>query len=232
MAFADIQLRDNGAGTFDISLASAAGAVTATLAATLGNATLASTATVTPAGAAITATLAATLQAATLASTATVTPAAAAITATLAATLQDATLSATATVPAVPVPITTSSGGGSNKSWRRKAKEAEGLRQAILKALGQPDPVVVPVVVEAAEAVAEAVEADWTLPQPKDYRSEQAHLAALTRAVEAATEQARVIAARQKAAQDELSAKRKAKAQQVEKTVSKVLRLLEMVDAA
>jgi hypothetical protein len=211
----------------------ATGAVTATLSATLTDATLSSAATVTPAGAAITATLSATLGDATLASTATVTPAAAAITATLAATLQDATLSATATVPAVPVPITTTGGGGSNKTWRRKAKEAEALRQAILKALAQPDPVVVPVVVEAAEAVAvpERVREapNWDLPRPQDYSTEAAHLAALTRAVEAATARAQAVAQeRQRVARDELMARRKAKAAKV----AKIMRLLEMVDAA
>jgi hypothetical protein len=211
----------------------AAGAVTATLAVTLADATLASTATVTPAAGAVTATLAATLADATLASTATVTPAAAAVTATLAATLQDATLSATATVPAAPVPITTS-GGGSNKSWRRKAKEAQALRRAIREALAQPDPVVVPVVVEAAEAVPERVREapNWDLPRPQDYRSEQAHLAALTRAVEQATAVARRIqaqrAAQDKVARDELVARRKAKAAKV----ARIVRLLEMVDAA
>jgi hypothetical protein len=154
-----------------------------------------------------------------------------AVTVSFAATENADTGAITVTVNAVPVPITTSGGGYTNKSWRRKAKEARALREAIREALAQPDPVVVPVVVEAAQALAAAPERvqeapNWDLPQPQDYSTEAAHIAALTQAVASiADAYSRAQAAK---ARDELTARRKAKVAKVKK----LLMLLDLLDAA
>lgn len=205
----------------------AGGAVTATLSATLADATLSSSSTVTPAAGAVTATLAATLEDATLASTATV-ASAGAVTATLAVTLDDATLSSTATVPAAPVAVQTATGGGrAFKSWKRKRREEDALQEAIRAALGEPADST-PTVVEPAapQARQKAPQRDWTLPQAQDYSTEAAHIAALTQAVASiADAYSRAQAAK---ARDELTARRKAKVAKVRK----LLMLVDLMDAA
>jgi len=179
----------------------------------------------------VTATLAATLQAATLASTATVTPAGAAITATLAATLQDATLSATATVPTVPVPETTflAGGGGSAKSWWKKKEEVEALQAAIRRAMyGEPAETVIETIAEVRRVIRPAP-APLDLPPAEDYSSELAHFEAITKALDlVAREASRRKAIADRKSHDELMSRRKARAAKV----SKILRLLDMIEAA
>jgi hypothetical protein len=220
--FALVSLTPPAANAVNFELASSAG-VTATLAATLGAATLSSTATV---AANITATLAATLQAATLASTATVTPAAAAITATLAATLEDATLAATATVPAAPpvVPDNLAGGGGSGKTWRKRKEEADALKAAIRRAMYGAEDAVQDAVQAAPSLQVRAELPTLDLPQQQDYSTELAHLEAITAMLDRISREAPVIRQRRVAA---ASAKAKPK---IEK-VRKLLAMLDLVDA-
>ena len=277
MAF-DIALRDNGAGTFDVSLAAAAGAITATLSATLADATLSSNATVTPAAGAVTATLSATLEAASLASAATVTrnitatlaatlanatlasnatvtrnitatlaatldPATlasnatvaspGAVTATLAATLADATLTSAATVGSVAPPVQQFGGGGGSIHWRVAAKQRRKLEEAIRAALRAAEDVqeAAPFtdIEQAAPVEREIVQRDWTLPQPADFSTEAAHLEALTEAVDRLSV---AIAMQNRARADEMARRRVEKAKALAAKVRKVLRLVDLADAA
>lgn len=173
----------------------------------------------------VTATLAATLADATLSSSATVK---ANIEGDLAVTLADATLSSTATVPAAPVPITTGGGTG-GKSWKRKEHEAQALKRAIRKALGQVEEAVGVEAVALAKAEPKpapvAVRDVLSLPPAQDYSTELAHVEAITAALDRVyAELPRIQAARIAEARE----RRRAKVAKVRK----LLLALDLADAA
>jgi len=140
------------------------------------------------------------------------------------------TASGTLTAEGIAPPIAQVAGGGGFVSVRRKRREQDALTAAIQDALRGP------VTAEKVERVLEVAARDavapdtsrWTLPQPKDYRTEEAHLAALADAVARVT--ARIT--QQRAAEDELQRKRKERAAQLVKKVRAALKLAALADLA